>query len=400
MAVQTPVIYNNGTVMPLPAGDTVSGASGDISALPVNTSLIYPVPDNNSDVIAIGSTYWTVSGKRVAYNSAYHDLSQISARYKEYGSDVVVGSSVAFGGTYYPILWDGSQWMVIVTGTTSNNLFTSPDGVTWTARTIYPISFSNTCTLATNGSIWIAGNNTTAFYTSTDAGVTWTSRTSGPSNVTSIVWNGSKFVAGTSSGQPSYSTDGITWTSGTGAATNTHRVIWTGTSFLCCPVSGNSLSISRSTDGITWTNQSLGSSGTYGAIAYGNGYVIVVSIDGVVYRSSNDGVTWSVVSNLVSAKYSCRLVFVGGLFWLRSQYYIATSSDGVSWTYVSAIPGINTFAGDVVHNGSYFLMTQKTNSTMLYKLQTYSGTPAYIGTLGGAGSSVGVEVGTPIIRTK
>lgn len=402
MAIQTPVIYNNGTIQPLPSGDTISGASGDISALPVNTSLVYPLPDNNSVVIAIGSTYWTVAGKRVPYNSAYHDLTQISERYKEYGSDVVIGNTASLASTYYPILWDGSQWMVIVPGTTSNNLFTSPDGVTWTARTIAAVSFSIQCTLATNGSIWIAFNNTATFYTSTDAGVTWTGRT-GPINVASVVWNGSKFVAGVSSGQPAYSTDGITWTAGTGAVGNfPHRVIWTGTSFLATSLSYGAFYISRSTDGITWTNQTINStSGTYGALASGNGYVLVITASGVVYRSSNDGVTWSVVSNLTSTKGVARLVFVGGLFWLRSPSFVSTSADGVSWTFVSATPYNNTSAAsDMVHNGSYFLMTQATNNTMLYKLQTYTGTPAYVGTLGGSGSSGNYDVGTPIIRTK
>jgi photosystem II stability/assembly factor-like uncharacterized protein len=401
MAIQTPVIYNNGTIQPLPSGDTISGASGDISALPVNSSIIYPVqPSGTASTVAIGSTYWTVSGIRTTYDPNYHDLTKLSARYKEYGSDVVIGSAVAI--TSGSIIWDGSQWMILVTGTAVNNLFTSPDGVTWTARTIAAYSFNATSRLVTNGSIWVAITGVaTQFYTSTDAGVTWTLRTSGgPTSGAygNAIWNGTRFVTPTS-GQPYYSNDGITWAAASGAATNqTAGIVWTGSKFIA--VGNSSSNISTSADGITWTNAPMpGSNTAFCGLAYGGGYVVAVNTYGEVYRSADNAATWTLVSKLSGYPITYpNMIYANGAFFIRAYYSFLTSTDGTNWTDISATQPTTNASPGFAHNGSYILSLGGSISTMAYKLQTWTGTPNYI--MCGFGNNASSLVGATIVRTK
>jgi hypothetical protein len=170
-----------------------------------------------------------------------------------------------FGLTKTPtkVVYGSSKFVAFGNGSTatSGTCATSPDGVTWTART-YPNTYTNDCVWT--GSQFVAvglnqnGNGVCA--TSPD-GITWTSRTitnvfpnlyAGPK---SIAWNGTTLVCTNNGNLCATSTDGITWTLQSGFTTamnneNASYVTWTGSKFIAAGTTTNRIVIS--TDGITW----------------------------------------------------------------------------------------------------------------------------------------------------
>lgn len=94
-------------------------------------------------------------------------------------------------------------------GTTSNHLATSPDGITWTARTVGFTVYEKNA-LAFGNSVF-AVRVGAVIYTSAD-GATWVNRGT-PSITPSIgpFFAKDRFVIGNGSGQLMSSTDGITW---------------------------------------------------------------------------------------------------------------------------------------------------------------------------------------------
>ena len=101
----------------------------------------------------------------------------------------------------------------------SKRLATSPDGATWTIRTLPAAwgSSDSVISLAYNGSVFVALGTNGLAATSTD-GATWTDLpavgvAAGSQKVTSIVRAGSQFVAVGNSSNVVTSTDGASWTS-------------------------------------------------------------------------------------------------------------------------------------------------------------------------------------------
>jgi hypothetical protein len=419
------VLYTKKNVSGTESIVNLTGSSGGSSVLPINSVINYPAAaQDGTDFVTIGSTYWTSLGKRVPYNATYHDHANIAPIFKEFGTDVSVGttSDLATGGS--SIYWDGTKWMLLIATLSSNHLLTSTDGVTWTTRTIAAgVSFTN-AKIISNGTIWVAITTTTnQFYTSTDGGVTWTSRTTnGPvcGSYFSLAWNGTRFVCGSSIGQPYYSTDGITWTAGTVNNNGTVQMVkWTGTKFFAVNVNSSVTYISWSTDGITWTQ--VNNSYMYGAVTHAgnNDNLLIIDYFGNIFRSTSASPVFiNPIGQLKSETggssgmtfgdfiYSGGLSYYNGSFYLKgiSGFY-SSSDNGSTWTCLAAIPpcwpGIGAHPAKLYDwNGTYFLfmMSAQLNghstsgnvsawgdgvsyglSNRLYKLQTWTGVPKYVG---------------------
>jgi hypothetical protein len=194
------------------------------------------------------------------------------------------GAGFVRGSVWSP---DLSLWVVVSTGGASGRCFTSPDGITWTGRTIPgSIPLCNDVAWSPALGLFVAtgriGTNP-ALWSSPD-GVTWTQRTATALGTGTHAWpvcwgaDAGVFVAGSLAGNLAYSSDGITWT---GVSD------WT-TAFGAVAVNG---------------------------IAYGAGLFIAVG-DGGKMMSSPDGVTWTTRTSGFGTTNITEIIFVqtgGGL---------------------------------------------------------------------------------------
>lgn len=141
----------------------------------------------------------------------------------------------------------------VIAATAGGGVYSSTNGTSWTTNPV--TGASNLAQVAWNstyGYVVVGGTLSTPFiYTSPDL-VTWTARTSPVAQGLSFVVNGSRFVALGYNGAIIYSTDGITWTSTTLGTLVQFAInlIWTGSQFIASYLNGTLLT---SPDGITWT---------------------------------------------------------------------------------------------------------------------------------------------------
>lgn len=253
-----------------------------------------------------------------------------SAAWKQIDSP---GTTTASG-----IAWNGSVFCVVgqVSGTAA---FTSPDGITWTARTLP--SASAWRAVAWNGSVFcaIADNiNGTTAATSPD-GITWTARTLPAAGAASAWYSisalGARFcTVSYNSNLAAWSDDGISWTSATLPATDNWISITSArTTNLFCVIAQNSNNAATSPNGVTWTARTLPSSGDWRCVASdGVGFLAVGAYP--LAATSANGTTW-VAQTLPISGDGIQGVSWNGNVWMVLDYgskYCATSPDGAAWT--------------------------------------------------------------------
>jgi hypothetical protein len=113
--------------------------------------------------------------------------------------------------------------------------------------------------VAYGNSLFVAITSTGYSSTSSD-GASWSTEVSlSSNNLNTICWNGAMFVIGGSAGTILTSTDGSTWTTQTGlsstswGSTSVSKILWNGSTFMATGASGK---VATSPDGVTWTYQS------------------------------------------------------------------------------------------------------------------------------------------------
>ena len=182
-------------------------------------------------------------------------LSQVAANnfvfFSTDGLNWTTGSSVS----YNTAIGASPTLLVNVPGFTNASpppIFTSPDGVNWTART-------NPATAALNnvqwlGDRWIALGSNGTVLTSPD-GISWTARTSGvTAALRGAVMVGSTITVVGDGGTILSSADGgASWIARTSNTTFSLRdIVWTGAEYVAVGISGLAV---RSTNGVTWSVQ-------------------------------------------------------------------------------------------------------------------------------------------------
>ncbi|MGA1048188.1 MAG: hypothetical protein ACO3UU_09270, partial [Minisyncoccia bacterium] len=208
-----------------------------------------------------------------------------------------------------------------ISGTTSQRVMTSPDGINWTLRTTpNDNNWRAVCWSAElNLLVSVADSGTERVMTSPD-GINWTSRNQVNTNGwTGICWSGELgiFVAVGNSGTGTRvmtSPDGITWTLRTTAADNTWRnVVWASEIGLFVAISSSGVNnrVMTSPNGINWTIRTTNSNGwreicwspelkLFCAVAdSGTNNLVMTSPDGINWttRTTNSniwlGICWS-----------------------------------------------------------------------------------------------------------
>ena len=236
---------------------------------------------------------------------------------------------------------DSTNWISAgAVGTT--NIYTSPDGVTWTGRTT-PAS-TDTRSLINDGTNIIGIGPANAIY-STNGGSTWTASASSPGTGASAIQDcmalapslgtvGRLCATNNATGFWTSDDRGVTWTSRTTSSPNIFwHVCWTGTKFIAL---NSSFQAWSSSDGITWARLGLtvdiGTiSAQNGSIASdGNGLVVIACNNGGLLVSTDHGATWTVrVATYAGVATVCRSN--GRFFVSQSNGNLLVSIDALTW---------------------------------------------------------------------
>jgi surface protein len=282
----------------------------------------------------------------------------------------VLDPSFLTRSTTSPILggWQGIEYgngtFVAFMGNSSNAV-TSPDGITWTQRTL-PTSTAWQSIAYGNGTFVLIGSGSSIAATSTD-GITWTQRTLPTSaNWQSIAYGNGTFVAiAYNSSIAATSTDGITWTQRTlPTSANWQSIAYGNGTFVA--IAFNSTVAATSTDGITWTQRTTPTATSWQAIGYGNGTFVAVSATNIS-ATSTDGITWTRRTLPATANWR-KPIYADGLFVVgrAGVSQVITSPNGINWTFRSLSVSSQ---GDVAYGGTFFVATPSVNSSTFSALQ-------------------------------
>lgn len=246
----------------------------------------------------------------------------------------------------------------------STKVSTSPDGTTWTVRTLP--SAQNWSELAYgNGLFVICGINASNIFATSPDGITWTQRTLPvtPPGASYIKYGGGIFVIVCNGSIAFSSPDGITWTQRSITSAGWSGVGY-GNGMFIAVVSGG-VTTAYSYDGITWnTGGTLPVPSSWSSVSYGNGMFLIGSgAAGAFYCTSNDGLKWTQQSSLPSA--AQRDFSYGNGMFFAVEYgttNINYSTDGLTWSSLST--GMSSNYIDSVYSGDAFYFVSYNNSNV------------------------------------
>lgn len=268
-------------------------------------------------------------------------------------SPQIFTSSTVNGSTRRVVIWVPELDLFVAGGGfISNQVSTSPDGVTWTSRTsgnnIFGLAWSPELSLMVGVAPNDTGVATDKIYTS-PTGVTWTARTAPNSDIVlhDVAWSsslglfcaiGSSGVLPATTANTLTSPDGINWTMQANSVTYGDGICWSPDLGLFVTVR-NSSTGSTSPDGVNWTTRTVGGGGGRRVTWSPDlGLLCSVGPGGADCRTSPDGVTWTGRSMPASGATAWRDVEWSseeGMFMAVGHAGLtpmATSPDGITWT--------------------------------------------------------------------
>ena len=274
---RTPIVFGNGIFATIVWINTASGAQATIfvaTSTDAENWTIQPVrssagtPNGSIDNAAIsfaGGAFYLGVCQLDSTSATYYDIILRSVDAKAW---VIVysASSGAVSPTGSKVVFEAGSRLIAVSqfssATTGYYQYASSDnGLTWSTG---GQSFqAGICGTAYGNSIFVAGTYRTVtgtqLYTTTD-GITWTARTlaagTSGTNLTSVAFGAGLFVIVGGAGVIQTSPDGITWTARTnplGTGVVLYHVSYDPTVGFIALVGSNN-NILRSADGITWTS--------------------------------------------------------------------------------------------------------------------------------------------------
>lgn len=269
------------------------------------------------------------------------------------GASSTAETSTTPSGTYLDVAYGNDIFVSVGFGGT-NDLMSSPDGVTWTARTSVAsndwisVSYGNGLFVAVSSG---SGNLTNSVMTSLD-GITWTART-------------------IPDGSPSYTP-------------SFNKVKFVNDRFIAVPDSYSDLleQCWVSEDGITWSRSSVGATGiNLQSVAYGNGKYLISASDvssgdpDYIMFESDDAITWTQIPEVNLPSATGAISFGNGVFislgitipgsGARDFSDIMISYDAVTW-YASELPrntALTTIMTSLVFaEGEFYCLGRDTSS--------------------------------------
>jgi len=177
-----------------------------------------------------------------------------------------------------------------------NKVMTSPDGITWTSRTPAADNSWRAVCFGNNQFVAVAGSGTGNRVMTSPDGITWTSRTCLNNTWSSVCYGNGVFVAVATNSGPMTSTDGVTWTTRTAPFTGDCTSVCYGNGlFVVARFSGTGDRVMTSPDGITWTARTSAADNSWQSVCFGNNQFVAVAGSGTGNRvmTSSDGITWT-----------------------------------------------------------------------------------------------------------
>lgn len=282
-------------------------------------------------------------------------------------ADFVVGGSLPAGFTGARTIAYGAGLFVALDGTLAA---TSPDGITWTQRSLPTSQAWTRLTFASGRFVAVSGGPSQTAITSTD-GINWTASTM-PffTEWSDVAFGAGLFLAvSSSSGRAATSPNGTTWTARTLVNRSWGNVVY-GNGRFVITTNGTSQSdeYTQSTDGISFSFS--GVNGIYlpvpgawcGAVFANSKFVLVSNAGESNNGSSNlvsvDGINWSIGVLPLSAgpgAYSWNDVAFGNDIYVAIAYQdiAASSTDGLVWTPLSVPP--STLYEDIAYGAGVFV---------------------------------------------
>lgn len=303
--------------------------------------------NGNKVITAYGSTNSTIYDSA---NPLFVSVSDTGTNQVQTSTDAITWTARAEAEAN---LWNGVVYgnglFVAVSTNGTNQVMTSPDGVTWTSRSASEAGSWNAVEYGNGIFVAVASTGTNRVMTSPD-GITWTSRAAAAANAwISLAYGNGYFVAVSTNGtyRVMTSPDGITWTARTAAEANAWRSVAYGNNIFVAVSEDGTNRVMSSPDGITWTSRSAAEANTWYSVSYGNGLFVAVSQAGTNrVMTSKDGITWTARS-AAEANAWRDVAYGNGLYVAIAQSgtsQVMTSSDAITWTGRTAAEA-NTWTG-------------------------------------------------------
>lgn len=222
---------------------------------------------------------------------------------------ITIGPGITLGGTVPPQTYPramgvnnawydiavGGSTIVTVGGQDDNfvSAYSTNGGASWSSATL---NFESLGVIYGDSKFVAVGLGTRAAYSTT--GTTWTLSSTTLTNLhwADVAYGSGKFVAvaqtllGFATDIYAYSSDGNTWTESTlpisGAWTS---IIWDGSEFIAVSESGG---VARSSNGTSWTAIDTAMA-SVNDVAYGNGYYVACRDSSATIYYSTDAITWT-----------------------------------------------------------------------------------------------------------
>jgi len=241
------------------------------------------------------------------------------------------------------IAWNGTTLTAV--GVNGTIMTSTDEGVTWTQRNAGTTNIFTA--VATNGSLFVAStdyaNPVSGQLFSSPDGITWTPRQS-VGYVDDIIYVNGQWLA-VGNNRVYSSTDAITWTLTLGSSTNHinffNSIVHTGSEFIAA---GGGLTLEgdvyRSVDGLNWLM--IASSITHRTISRSpiDGRLVVSNYTGQTLMSMDDGVTWTFGDSggglITAMTWSNAINKFVGITQSGANLGVNTSDDGLSWTALLA----------------------------------------------------------------
>jgi hypothetical protein len=341
-----------------------------------------------SGITVSGDTYTPLNGAGAQTSSTWELYSgSYPLESANVVTNVVTNPSGSWTPTFTPLpggytnyyganVFNGKFYIGVSNNSTGNQVFSSPDGVAWTAVAGSVASGGPPwCISVTNGKMFVSAGSTNApaggatlLVSSDGVNFSETYTPGGSASLNSpVVYANGEYLVFDPYGQAFSSTTGTgTWTDVTSAMTPAasmgynRELFYTGTAWL--RTKGDApLATYRSTDGRAWT--SVGTAVT-GICQGPTGTLVASSLSstGTLAYSLDDGQTWTTVP-VASTGYCSHIVYAGGLFVapFSSDGKVFTSPDGITWTLNSTQTNITTSFGPMAALGNTVISGNNAN---------------------------------------